>query len=49
MIEVPHDFLNALFALLIVFASLNRSRRRPGWNGTLALQSLGFQAGARSA
>jgi hypothetical protein len=27
MIEVPHEFLNALFTLLIVFATVNRSRR----------------------
>ena len=28
MIEVPSEFLNILFALLIVFASVNRSRQR---------------------
>jgi hypothetical protein len=28
MIEVPSEFLNALFMLLIVFASINRSRQR---------------------
>ena len=28
MIEVPSELLNALFALLIVFASVNRSRQR---------------------
>lgn len=27
MIEVPHEFLNALFMLLIVFAGVNRSRQ----------------------
>ena len=28
MIEVPSEFLNLLFALLIVFATVNRSRQR---------------------
>jgi hypothetical protein len=28
MIEVPAGFLNVLFTLLIVFASVNRSRQR---------------------
>jgi hypothetical protein len=28
MIEVPHEFLNALFMLLIVFATVNRSRQQ---------------------
>jgi hypothetical protein len=28
MIEVPPEFLNAVFTLLIVFASVNRSRQR---------------------
>ena len=28
MIEVPAEFLNALFMLLIVFASINRSRQQ---------------------
>ena len=28
MIEVPSEFLNVLFTLLIVFASVNRSRQR---------------------
>jgi hypothetical protein len=27
MIEVPSEFLNALFMLLIVFASVNRSKQ----------------------
>jgi len=29
MIELPHEFLNALFMLLIVLASLHRSRQQP--------------------
>ncbi len=28
MIEVPHDFLNVVFTLLIVMASVNRSKQR---------------------
>ena len=28
MIEVPHEFLNVVFMLLIVFASVNRSKQR---------------------
>ena len=28
MIEVPSEFLNLLFALLIVFATVNRSKQR---------------------
>jgi len=28
MIEVPHEVLNALFMLLIVLATVNRSRQR---------------------
>ena len=28
MIEVPPDFLNVVFTLLIVFASVNRSKLR---------------------
>jgi hypothetical protein len=28
MIEVPPDFLNVVFALLIVLASVNRSKQR---------------------
>lgn len=28
MIEVPSEFLNTLFMLLIVFASVNRSRQQ---------------------
>jgi hypothetical protein len=38
MIELPREFLNLLFALLIVFASVNRSRQRSRWE-----QSTGFQ------
>jgi hypothetical protein len=30
MIELPQDFLNVLFALLIVLAGVNRSRRDAG-------------------
>jgi hypothetical protein len=33
MIELPTEFLNALFALLIVFASVNRSRQRSASEG----------------
>jgi hypothetical protein len=39
MIELPQDFLNVLFGLLIVLAGVNRSRQRSGGNGTLAPQS----------
>ena len=28
MIEVPHEFLNVVFMLLIVMASVNRSKQR---------------------
>jgi hypothetical protein len=28
MIELPHEFLNVLFTLLILFANINRSRQR---------------------
>jgi hypothetical protein len=28
MIELPNEFLNVLFMLLVVFASVNRSRER---------------------
>ena len=28
MIELPNEFLNILFTLLVVFASVNRSRQR---------------------
>ena len=35
MIEVPSEFLNALFALLLAFASVNRSRQRSAGEGTL--------------
>jgi hypothetical protein len=30
MIELPQDFLNVLFTVLIVFATVNRSRQRSG-------------------
>jgi hypothetical protein len=40
MIELPQDFLNVLFALLIVLAGVNRSRQRSGQNGMLAPQSI---------
>ena len=42
MIELPHEFLNVLFALLIIFAGMSRSRRRSGWKGTLAPQPVAF-------
>jgi hypothetical protein len=41
MIELPHEFLNVLFTLLIVFASVNRSRQRSR-EGASAPQSTGF-------
>jgi hypothetical protein len=31
MIELPHEFLNALFTLLLLLASVNRSRQRSDW------------------
>ena len=38
MIEVPSDFLNVVFMLLIVFASVNRSKQRSaGGNGVRTL------------
>ena len=40
MIELPHEFLNVLFMLLIVFASVNRSRQRSAWDRMPALQSM---------
>jgi hypothetical protein len=43
MIELPQDFLNLLFALLIVLAGLNRSRQRSGRNGMLAPQSIALR------
>jgi hypothetical protein len=42
MIELPHEFLNGLFTLLIVLASVNRSRQRADEQGALAPQSIGF-------
>jgi len=36
MIELPHEFLNVLFALLIISSGISRSRQRSGWKGTLA-------------
>ena len=41
MIELPHEFLNGLFAVLVIFASVNRSRQR-GQERALALQSIGL-------
>jgi hypothetical protein len=43
MIELPQDFLNVLFGLLIVLAGVNRSRQRSGRNGTLAPQSIALR------
>jgi len=40
MIEVPHEFLNALFMLLIVCAGFNRSRRPTARSETLAPRSV---------
>jgi hypothetical protein len=31
MIELPHGLLNALFMILIAYANVTRSRRRPHW------------------
>ena len=42
MIELPHEFLDVLFTLLIVFASVNRSRQRSFSEGASAPQSGGF-------
>ena len=42
MIELPHEFLNVLFALLIVSAGFSRSRRRSAWKGTLAPRPIAF-------
>jgi hypothetical protein len=42
MIELPNELLNVLFTLLMVFASVNRSRRRSSWEGASAPQSSGF-------
>ena len=42
MIELPHEFLNVLFALLIISAGISRSRRRSGWKGTLAPRPVAF-------
>lgn len=42
MIELPHEFLNVLFALLIISSGFSRSRRRSGWKGMLAPQSIAF-------
>jgi hypothetical protein len=42
MIELPNEFLNLLFTLLMVFASVNRSRRRSLSEGASAPQSSGF-------
>jgi hypothetical protein len=41
MIELPNEFLNVLFTLLMVLASVNRSRRRSSWEAA-APQSTGF-------
>ena len=40
MIEVPHEFLTALFMLLIVCAGFNRSRRPTARSETLAPRSV---------
>jgi hypothetical protein len=29
MIELPHEFLNVVFMLLIAFATVSRTRQRP--------------------
>jgi hypothetical protein len=42
MIELPPEFLNVLFTLLIVFASANRAKRRSAWEGASEPQSTGF-------
>ena len=40
MIELPHEFLNALFAVLVIFASANRSRQRLGAKRAFSRQSV---------
>jgi hypothetical protein len=42
MIELPNEFLNALFTLLVIFAIVSRSRQRSGRERALALQSARF-------
>jgi hypothetical protein len=39
MIELPGEFLNALFSLLIIFAILERSRQRSRGEAALAPQA----------
>ena len=52
MIELPHEFLNALFILIIVFANANRSRqwlaREEGF-GAAIRQSLSLALDPREA
>ena len=40
MIELPHEFLNALFILIIVFANADRSRQWLGAKRASAPQSV---------
>jgi hypothetical protein len=42
MIELPHGFLNALFVILLLYANLNRPRRRSGAEDGLAPQPIRF-------
>jgi hypothetical protein len=42
MIELPHEFLNVLFALLIVSSGISRSRRGSGWKGMFAPRPVAF-------
>jgi hypothetical protein len=37
MIEVPSEFLNALFMLLVVVSSINRSRQQSGGDKAFGL------------
>ena len=43
MIELPHGLLNTLFMILLVYANMTRSRRRPHAEQGLAPQPVGFR------
>jgi hypothetical protein len=42
MIELPHEFLNALLVLLVIFATASRSRQRMGAERASAARSVSF-------
>jgi hypothetical protein len=42
MIELPHEFLNVLFMLLIIFATANRSRQMISGDRATAALSIGL-------